>query len=224
MSEQNSIQKWGKWPVPLPLPDMSHLQQLEKLLPWPANLTWVRPIGAITSNTRLQTARYIYIYMVQIAQLGSNLCICIFVFLYLQKATSSRKAWNNWAKELCASAFAAFAMFAGAEDLPLTSHSIRMPCAHDLDIWGLWRSLNRKDKAKIYGWISGHVWTKFNTKVRKMTCANTREPPKTHVLVCRLNKDATLDHLYIVVPLPHLLLQEILDSPATVPLCTTNMS
>ena len=61
---------------------------------------------------------------------------------------------------------------AGAEVLSLTSHSIRMPGAHDLGIWGLWRSLNWKDKAKIYGWISGHVWTKFNTEVRKVTCAS----------------------------------------------------
>ena len=42
----------------------------------------------------------------------------------------------------CASAVAASARIAGAEVLSLTSHSIRMPGAHDLGIWGLWRSLN----------------------------------------------------------------------------------
>ena len=34
-------------------------------------------------------------------------------------------------------------------------------CAHDLGIWGLWRSLNWKGKTKIAGWLSGHVWAKF---------------------------------------------------------------
>ena len=64
-----------------PLPDLSHLQ-LDKLLPWPANLTWLRPIGAMqTSNT------YVYIDMVQIAQLGSNMCVYVYLHFSISKNT-----------------------------------------------------------------------------------------------------------------------------------------
>ena len=70
--------------------------------------------------------------------------MCVYVYLYfsISKNAHLQERHEPIGQRSCASAVAASARFAGAEVLPLTSHSTAMPRAHDLGIWGLWRSLN----------------------------------------------------------------------------------
>ena len=91
--------------------------QLEKLLPWPANLTSLRPIGAMqTSNTYVYT--YIYIW----SKSGSNMCVYVYLYFSISKNAHLQERHEPIGQRSCASAVAASARFAGAEVLPLTSH------------------------------------------------------------------------------------------------------
>ena len=106
-----------------------------------------------TSNTHI----YIYIYIWSNSLNWDPTCVYMYIWISLSpKIHISKKGMKQLGK--------------GVVPLPLphlpgllVQKFFRWPptCAHDLGIWGLWRSLNWKGKTKIAGWLSGHVWAKF---------------------------------------------------------------